>query len=61
MDPIMPPPGQIPKSPKTQPPKTPPENAQNDINEDAVATTLHNLASEPTRDQSNHDPCEKSR
>ncbi len=57
----MPPPGQIPKSPKTQPPKTPPENAQNDINEDAVATTLHNLASEPTRDQSNHDPCEKSR
>src|SRR5207244_10759701 len=48
---------QEPKDPAAQ---NAPENAQNDISEDAVATTLHNLAGEPTSAQSNHDPCQKS-
>ena len=36
------------------------EDAENDVYDYAVATTLHNLASKPSGDQSNHNPCEES-
>src|ERR1019366_6381847 len=48
---------QKPKDPATQDAA---EDAENDVNENAVATTLHHLSSKPTCDQSNHNPCEKS-
>ena len=38
----------------------PSEDAQEDVHDHTVATTLHNLASQPTSDQSNNNPCNKS-
>jgi hypothetical protein len=61
IEPIMPLPGQIPKVPKTQTAQDATENTQNDVNDYAVATTLHNLASEPSCYQANHNPRQDSR
>src|ERR1019366_10739774 len=36
------------------------EDSENDVHEHAVATTLHNLTSKPTCDQSNHNPSDES-
>ena len=60
IEPIHPRPGQIPSIPKTQPPTIPPENAEDDVYENAVTSTLHHLASQPTRDETHNDPGQKS-
>jgi hypothetical protein len=58
--PITPPPGQISQKPEDPAAHDPAEDAENDVNEDPVAATLHDLAGQPTRDQSNHDPHKES-
>jgi len=57
----MPPPGQIPKSAKIRPPPNAPEDAKDDVRQNAEASALHNLTSEPTRYQPDHDPRDKTR
>src|SRR5215469_166379 len=54
-----------PVMPDAQHPKNPathhaPEKTQDNVHEDAVAATLHYLASQPTRNQPSHDPSEKA-
>src|SRR6202008_4391782 len=52
----------LPNSQKPEDPATQDaaEDAENDVNENTVATALHHLSSKPTCNQSNHNPCKKS-
>src|SRR5262245_61811477 len=40
--------------------QNPAEQSENDVYHYSVASTLHDLTSEPTCDQSDHNPCKKS-
>ena len=56
----MPPPCQIPGVPKITTAQNTAEQAEDDVFDYAIATTLHDLASKPTGDESNNNPCDKS-